>query len=120
MIIIADECVDFQIVQVLKDLGHDVDYIGLERSGITDEQVIDIAKQKKGIILTADKDFGELTYRLFLFNYGIIFYRLSGCSNDEKKKIILNAFENYGDKFANNFTVITKSGIRLRNLTFLR
>jgi len=46
--ILADESVDFPVVKVLRDNNYPVDYITEIKPGISDNQVINLAKQKKG------------------------------------------------------------------------
>jgi len=60
--ILADESVDKQIVISLRENGFYVYYIAEIDPGITDKEVLQIAQEKDLILLTADKDFGELIY----------------------------------------------------------
>ena len=50
------------------------------------------------VIITEDKDFGELTYRLKIKNRGIVLIRLSGLPNNEKIRIIKQVVSEYGDR----------------------
>lgn len=78
MKIIADESVDYAIIQALRSKGFEI-YSILEQSpGIDDRHVLAIANRHKGILITEDKDFGELTYRLNKRHHGILLIRLSG------------------------------------------
>ena len=61
---IADEGVDFLIVKKLREDGHDVFYIAEEKRGISDATILNIANQEDRLLITRDKDFGELVYRL--------------------------------------------------------
>jgi predicted nuclease of predicted toxin-antitoxin system len=53
---LADESVDFPIVKFLREKNISIDYITEIKPGITDDQVINLAKQKQRILITADKD----------------------------------------------------------------
>ena len=57
---LADESVDYPVVKFLRDNTNSVDYITELSPGITDDQVLDIAEQNSAILITADKDFGDL------------------------------------------------------------
>ena len=57
------EGVDRQIVDKLRQGGHSVLYIAEMAPGIADEEVSEIANEKEALLLTSDKDFGELVYR---------------------------------------------------------
>ncbi len=59
---VVDEGVDLQIVKALRKKRHDVLYIAELASGITDDLVLQYANQQDRILITRDKDFGELVY----------------------------------------------------------
>ena len=61
---LADECCDTELVTSLRDDGHDVLYVLEKKAGVTDEEVLFDAYNDGRILLTEDKDFGELVYRL--------------------------------------------------------
>ncbi len=63
MNLMADECVDQQIVDRLRGEGHKVLYIAEMAPSIPDEKVLENANQNNALLLTADKDFGELVFR---------------------------------------------------------
>lgn len=56
---LADESVDRQIVERLRQDGHQVWYVAEMEPGISDEHVLDLANRRKCLLLTADKDFGN-------------------------------------------------------------
>lgn len=63
MNLLADENIPASIVRALLDDGHDVVWIRNEAPGIPDIEVLHLAHRKNRIILTFDKDFGELAVR---------------------------------------------------------
>ena len=85
-------------------------------SGSPDADVLDYAYKKYRVLLTVDKDFGELAFRTKKRSRGIDLYRLSGLNNQDKAEIILSVFENKKLDLASNFTVVTKSQIRVKKL----
>lgn len=60
---LADESVDYQIVDRLRQDGHEIWYVAEMEPGISDDAVLDEANKKMAILLTSDKDFGELVFR---------------------------------------------------------
>jgi predicted nuclease of predicted toxin-antitoxin system len=64
MKLLADEGVDKPIVDLLRSSGFDVHYILETYQGAEDETVLQIAHEETRILITQDKDFGELVYRL--------------------------------------------------------
>ncbi len=76
--------------------------------------VIKIANQEARILLTQDKDFGELVYRLKKLHFGIILVRLTDQPSIVKAALINRVLYEYGNKLGNAFTVIQKNAIRIR------
>lgn len=60
----ADECCDADTVRALRDDDHDVLYVTETMPGALDSQILDRAYAENRILITEDKDFGELIYRL--------------------------------------------------------
>jgi predicted nuclease of predicted toxin-antitoxin system len=60
---LADESVDLPIVKFLRENNISIDYILEIKADITDDQMINLANQKQRILITADKDFGEVIFR---------------------------------------------------------
>jgi predicted nuclease of predicted toxin-antitoxin system len=60
---LADECVDAPLVAHLRASGHDVIYVAELASGMTELQALAQAVEEQRILLTEDKDFGELVVR---------------------------------------------------------
>jgi len=114
MKLVADECIDRPIVDRLRSLGHDVAYVPELDPGITDDEVLTLANDSQSVLLTGDKDFGELVYRLGRVSCGVVLIRLRGLSSDQKSEMIASAFEEHPDEFTNAFTVISPGVLRIR------
>lgn len=59
---LADESCDFAIVRALRSAGHDVTAVAQQHRGATDAAVMDLADREGRILLTEDKDFGQIHY----------------------------------------------------------
>ncbi|KUK53486.1 MAG: hypothetical protein XD78_1155 [Desulfotomaculum sp. 46_296] len=57
---LVDVCIEGKIARWLKDIGYDVVEVRTINPYMPDEEIIDWAFKESRIILTADKDFGEL------------------------------------------------------------
>ncbi len=114
MTFVADESVDQQIVAHLRSEGHVVLYIVETGPGASDTDVLKLAKSKGAILLTADKDFGEIVFRQRQVTEGVIFIRLAGQSQKRKAEMVSSAVKRHGEELSNAFTVITPGGIRIR------
>lgn len=113
--IIADESVDGRIVQLFQELGYTIISIVKVSPGISDGEVIDIAVQHGGYIITEDKDFGdELIYKAPHIKVPTLLLRLSGLSVDEKKLRIHKVFEQHPDELKESFSVLSAHKLRVR------
>jgi predicted nuclease of predicted toxin-antitoxin system len=114
MNVVVDESVDRHIVERLRHDGHNVTYAAELDPGISDETVLQLANAQQALLLTADKDFGELTFRQNLFHHGVVLIRLSGLSNQTKSGIVADALRERGATLADAFGVISPGLIRIR------
>jgi predicted nuclease of predicted toxin-antitoxin system len=112
--IVADENVDIQIVERLRVDGHEVLVIAELAPGIDDETVLGHSRQANAVLLTADKDFGELVFRQRLIHSGVLFIRLAGLAPELKAELVARAFEEHADELLTGFGVLTKRALRLR------
>lgn len=110
----ADESVDQPIVEHLRAEGHCVlAVIEMERS-IPDEEVLRQANQQAALLLTADKDFGELVFRQRLLATGVVLLRLAGLSPEAKAGIVATVIRDHASELAGAFTVMSPGMVRIR------
>jgi predicted nuclease of predicted toxin-antitoxin system len=96
---LADESVDRQIVDRLREEDHTVRYVAEMEPGISDDTVLRLANERADLLLTADKDFGELVFRQGRFTWGILLVRLAGMSPIEKGQLVAAAVSQHGLPF---------------------
>lgn len=114
MKILADESVDNQIVEQLRKDGHQVDYVAESMPGISDLEVLHRANELNALLVTADKDFGELVFKqLWSSATGIVLLRLTGISAERKARTVSEAFQQ-GEAFAQSFSVISAGRVRIQ------
>lgn len=111
---LADEGVDRQVVDFLRQDDHLVLYIAEMEPGISDETVLNLANQREALLLTTDKDFGELVFRQLRITSGVVLIRLAGLLPETKGKIVASLIKKYSTKIVQSFTVITPNAIRIR------
>ncbi len=114
MKILADEGVDKPIVTALRNVGFDVAYILETNAGAEDNSILELAYSQQRILITQDKDFGELVFRLKKAHYGVILIRLQGYAPDLKAEITAHLFLHHGNELMGAFTVIQPNAIRIR------
>jgi len=76
MLFLADECCDALVVRTLRELGHDVIYVAELAPGLADPDVLEQSVSEERILLTEDRDFGELVFRGQETAYGIVLLRI--------------------------------------------
>ena len=101
---VADEGVDRQIVEGLRADGHTAIYIAEMDPGISDENVLRLTNQQSAILITADKDFGELVFRQAFATYGVLFIRLAGPSRALKAEMTSSAIRERASEIPNSFS----------------
>jgi predicted nuclease of predicted toxin-antitoxin system len=114
--IVADENVDKQIVDRLRANGHEVLFVAELDPGIDDEAVLFRSRQTNAILLTADKDFGELVFRQRLVHAGVLLIRLAGIEPDVKATLVAAMLERHGEELGTGFAVLSERSFRLRKL----
>ncbi|MFZ4657339.1 MAG: DUF5615 family PIN-like protein [Caldilineaceae bacterium] len=113
MRILADENCPGDLVDALQRAGHDVAWVRTDARGSKDPAILARAQTEKRLILTLDKDFGELAFRTRLpAESGIILCRLHGLPPTRVIAIVLAALHSRSD-WAGRFTVITEQRIRV-------
>ena len=116
MKLLIDESVDRPIIDRLIDDGYDVLSIADVDPGITDAEVLQRANELFALLVTADKDFGELVFqRNSDASSGVVLIRLSGLSAQRKAEIVIKAFREYGSRFMQNFSVIGLGKVRTQS-----
>jgi predicted nuclease of predicted toxin-antitoxin system len=111
---LLDQSTDARIITFLAKLGHDTTRIGADYpGGIPDEQVLAIANNEGRILITDDRDFGELVIRSGLAHAGVIYLRLGNYADLEAKQERLRyVLTHYADKL-DQFLVVTPHRVRL-------
>ncbi|MCI0650590.1 MAG: DUF5615 family PIN-like protein [Planctomycetes bacterium] len=113
---LANENFPLAVVNMLRDRGEDVVWVGDDMRAATDTQVLARAQQDARIVLTFDKDFGELAFRSELSaTCGVVLFRLTGASPDEDNARAIAVFSS-GEIVAGRFVVVESDRIRVRPL----
>jgi predicted nuclease of predicted toxin-antitoxin system len=112
---IVDESTGTAVVEYLETRGFDVVSVHNETPGIDDYLIVNRAFAEERIIITNDKDFGELVYRQKLKHKGVMLLRLEDERASNKIAIIQKLLSLYSERLKNNFIVVTENRIRIRN-----
>ena len=116
MRLLADENFPGPAVNTLRQLGHDVVWVTEDSSGCSDEDVLARCAREARVLLTFDKDFGELAFRCRLpADCGIILFRVSTRSPEDVSAIAAATLA-LPLNWSGFFTVVRKNRIRMTPL----
>ncbi|MCP4105042.1 MAG: hypothetical protein GY749_05835 [Desulfobacteraceae bacterium] len=113
---LADECCDAGLVLSLRAEGYDVSYVLEEKAGVMDETVLQKAYLENRILLTEDKDFGELVYRLRKPARGIVLIRIPIEKRRLKWARLKKLINEKSEWLMGNFVVLDTEKFRFRPL----
>jgi predicted nuclease of predicted toxin-antitoxin system len=115
MILVADEGVEGRIVAMLRTNGYSVTYIAESFPRMEDPDILALAVSSNSVLVTKDKDFGELVFKEKLPHSGIVLIRLpEEMPSQRKAELVLNAFQTHGQEFSGSFSVIDERFVRIR------
>ncbi|MFO0808618.1 MAG: DUF5615 family PIN-like protein [Gemmataceae bacterium] len=114
MTFVADENLFGPVVDRLRADGWTVIAAGEQNRGAQDPDLLALAHTAGAILLTQDKDFGELVYRQGLPHCGIVLIRLPGLSLADRAERVSQEIRDNQAVLANAFTVIGRQGVRIR------
>lgn len=116
MRVLADENIPKVLVAALRESGHDVVWIHEVSPGVSDHEVLRIARDQERVLLTFDKDFGELAFRSSLpRSVGVVLFRMVADTPGHLCRRILDALATRND-WTGVFAVIDQARIRLHVL----
>ncbi|MDM8542593.1 DUF5615 family PIN-like protein [Desulfococcaceae bacterium HSG9] len=100
----------------MKHKGYDTKTVRNLDPQMDDEEIIRIAFAENRMIVTMDKDFGELVYHFSMKHSGILLLRLEDATGSEKLKVIKNIMTNYADKIKDCFCVFQHNKFRIKKI----
>lgn len=114
---LVNENVTRTVIEELRRRGHDVLSVKESMRSEMDDVILARAQAEQRIVVTHDKDFGELAFRSQLpASCGVVLFRLAGSDRDTDNKRVLEALESRTD-WAGHFSVVTDDRIRMRPLS---
>jgi predicted nuclease of predicted toxin-antitoxin system len=112
---LLDQSTDARLGVYLRRLGHDATRIGAEYpAGLADLAVLAIAERERRILITDDRDFGELVVRLEPPHAGIIYLRLGSYAELSIKVARLNYVLTHYATHLDQLLVVTLHRVRIR------
>lgn len=117
MKLLANENIPLETVYRLRAMGHDVLSTTETSCGIDDAAVLAIAHDQQRILLTFDRDYGELIYVKRLPNpAGLIYLRIAPSNPAEPANLVAALLNDPNGLVAGSFLVLDREGFRRRPL----
>jgi predicted nuclease of predicted toxin-antitoxin system len=114
--LLADENVPSLAVTALRQEGHDVVWMHEAAPGTPDVDVLARAQSEQRVVVTFDKDFGELAFRYgAAATFGVVLFRISATSPSAAARAAVTAFATRTNWSA-TFAVVEDGRIRVRTL----
>ncbi len=111
---LADENFPVPSYRFLLENGVDIVHVGVDFPSISDRSVIDKANEDGRLIITLDRDHGDLIFsRKAEAPIGVVYFRLPKYRPTELGERMLVLIKE-GFRFEDHFTVIAPNGIRQR------
>ena len=110
---LADVNVEKAVVEYLLEKKYDTKWIPEYNCEMLDDELLHWANIENRVIITNDKDFGELIFLQKKISTGIILFRVREQRAENKVSLIKHLLENFSEKILNHFIVITGEKIRI-------
>ncbi|MEK6949047.1 MAG: DUF5615 family PIN-like protein [Nanoarchaeota archaeon] len=109
---LIDESLGSRFAKVLSANGYNILFAGDIMRGAPDENVLSFAEKENLVVITDDKDFGELVFRLKHPTKGVILLRASTTNPEKLFEMAKDSLYKSKDKF----TVVSEGQVRVRKL----
>ncbi len=114
MRLLRDESAEMRLARFLRQQGHDVTTVVHQHAqSLVDSEVLRIAHAEARILITNDRDFGELVFRLGLPHQGVIYFRLPLDTTADQKIDWLRRILSERSDALGRFIVVTPQGLRM-------
>lgn len=114
MKLIVDVGVGFAAENTLRGSGHDVLSVRDVDARMPDAEILELAVAQERLLITMDKDFGDLAVRRGSAHAGVLLLRLEEATGDEKAQIVDRLLNEYADRVAGHFAVFQNGRLRIR------
>jgi predicted nuclease of predicted toxin-antitoxin system len=113
---LADESCDMAVVRALQGIGHDVVRVADRGAGIKDIEVAEIARKERRVLLTEEKDFGQLVHAMSGMGVGVVLFRFPHHARSDIGKAAVSAVEALAERLHASFVVVEPWRFRIADL----
>ena len=110
---LADESCDFVVVIALRNAGHDVLAVAEVARGAKDIDVMGLARQEARILVTEDKDFGQLVYAGGQGGVGVVLVRFPSWARRQLAAAAVDLVARFAPRLPTSFAVLEPGRLRI-------
>jgi predicted nuclease of predicted toxin-antitoxin system len=114
---LVDVGVGKKVEEYLLEKGYDIKAVRSLDQRMPDQEIVRLAASENRMVITMDKDFGELIYHSGMDHCGILLLRLEDATGVEKQQVIAEILAKFSDKMKDNFCVFQNKKFRIRKLS---
>ena len=111
---LVDVGVGTGVEELLRVHGYDTKTIRSIDPTMDDLAIIRLAHAEGRMVVTMDKDFGELVYHSGTRHAGVLLLRLDDATGEEKRRVVEAILAAHADRMKNSFCVYQKGRLRIR------
>jgi predicted nuclease of predicted toxin-antitoxin system len=111
---LVDVGVGKKVEKWLEENGYDVKAVRDINPKAKDSEILTLAVAEGRMVITMDKDFGELVYNSGKLHAGVLILRLENANGDKKVEIVKKIMTDYTDKIKNKFCVFQDGRLRIK------
>lgn len=111
---LVDVGVGRAVENLLRSDGYDIKAVRDIDPGAKDCDILDIAVSEGRMVITMDKDFGELVHKLSMKHFGVLILRMEDAKGAEKAEVVREILAKYETEIIGKFCVFQDDRLRVR------
>lgn len=111
---LVDESVSGDVIEYLRSSGYDVVAIVEVAKGARDQVILIRAVNEERILITIDKDFGDLVFHSGQSHVGVLLFRLKDETGSNQVRVLSSVLDRYAGRLPGQFAILRDESIRLR------
>jgi predicted nuclease of predicted toxin-antitoxin system len=112
--VLVDVSAGQAVADTVRGLGHDTQFVRDRNPAMPDTDILTWAVAEQRLVVTMDKDFGELVFLSGQSHAGVLLLRLENARTAEKIRVVTDIFTQYGGQLPGRFSVYQDGRIRIR------
>jgi len=113
---LVDVGVGRQVERYLQTQGYDTKTVRAIDCRMSDQDIIRFAVLENRMVITMDKDFGELVYHSGMEHSGILLLRLEDATGSEKVQVMAEILAKYSLQIPHKFCVFQNGKLRIKTV----